>query len=68
MLAQEFRNNSIHETVNQVDMFCEYSPNILKWLYDEMQESLEDANVTERDAIREFEQRKLDHKYSNMIE
>ena len=48
MLAQEFRNSSITNTVNQVDLFIEYQPNILKWLYDEMQESLEDAVESER--------------------
>jgi len=49
-------------------MFQEYQPAILKWLYDELQESLEDENETQRNAIQEFEKRKLDYKYFNMIE
>ena len=68
MLAQEFRNRSIHDTVDQVDMFAHHQPCLMKELYSEMQESLDDNNETRRNAIREFENRKLDHKYFSMIE
>jgi len=41
---------------------------ILKWLFEELQESNEDEYETQRSAILDFEQRKLDYKYFNMIE
>ena len=40
----------------------------MKWLFDELQESVEDENETLRQAIVDFEQRKLDYKYFKMIE
>ena len=46
----------------------EYNPAILKWLFDELQESLEDEHESQRTAIGEFEVRKLDYKYFQMIE
>ena len=48
--------------------FSGYEPQILKWLFDELQESVEDENETLRQAIVDFEQRKLDYKYFKMIE
>ena len=48
--------------------FSNYEPSILKWLFDELQESNEELNETERAAIIDFDRRKLDYKYFNMIE
>ncbi len=48
--------------------FSNYAPSILKWLFDELQESNEELNETERAAIIDFDRRKLDYKYFNMIE
>ena len=63
MLAQNIRNKYIHDTVDQVQSFSDYNPTILKWLFDEHQESKEDEHETQRDAIKDFEKRKLDYKY-----
>ena len=43
--------------------FSDYNPGILKWLFAELQESLEDEHETQRTAIFDFEKRKLDYKY-----
>ena len=51
-----------------MQQFSDYQPIILKWLFNEQVESLEDENETQRNAIAEFENRKLDYKYFNMIE
>ena len=68
MLAQDFRNRSMKDTIDQVNTFAHHRPTLLKELYDELQESLDDDHETQRNAIREFEQRKLDYKYFCMIE
>lgn len=68
MLAQEFRNQAIYETSDQVEMLTEYDPNIVKYLFDELQETKVDEDDTIRKAILEFEKRKLDHRYFCMIE
>ena len=48
--------------------FSDYNSGILKWLFNELQESLEDENESMRNAIIDFDKRKLDYKYFNMIE
>ena len=58
----------MRDTLDQIQSFSEYNPTILKWLFDENQESLEDENETQRNAINDFEKRKLDYKYFSMIE
>jgi hypothetical protein len=54
--------------MEQIRSFSSYEPSILKWLFDELQESNEDENETQRNAIIDFDRRKLDYKYFNMIE
>ena len=56
------------DTIEQLNTFSQHRPSLVKELYDELQEQLEDENETQRNAIREFEQRKLDYKYFCMIE
>ena len=68
MLDQILRNQYIHDTSDQVQSFADYQPTILKWLFDEQEKSLEDEHETQRNAINDFEVRKLDYKYFNMIE
>ena len=62
-LAQMLRDSYAIDTCEQVQSFVEYQPNILKWLFNELQESLEDENESQRTAIEEFEKRKLDFRY-----
>ena len=57
------RDSYAIDTCEQVQSFVEYQPNILKWLFNEHQESLEDENESQRTAIEEFEKRKLDFRY-----
>lgn len=46
MLAQDFRNRSMKDTIDQVNTFAHHRPTLLKELYDELQESLEDEHET----------------------
>lgn len=68
MLEMSVRNKYIVDTFEQVQSFSDYNPKILKWLFDEQQESLEEENLWQRNAIEDFETRKLDYKYFHMIE
>ena len=68
MLEQDVRNKYMSDTMEQVQSFSDYNPKILKWLFDEQQESLEEENDWMRNAISDFETRKLDYKYFQMIE
>ena len=68
MLAQTVRNKFIVDTLDQIQSFSDYNPKILKWLFEEQQESLEEENDWQRSAISDFDLRKLDYKYFNMIE
>ena len=54
MLAQLVRNQHNKDTMKQVKRYSRYNPTILKWLFDENQESMEDQNATQRSAITEF--------------
>lgn len=56
------------DTADQVQQYSDYAPVILKWLFNEQVESLEEEHETQRIAIADFENRKLDYKYFNMIE
>ena len=62
------RNNYNQNTMEQVQSLSDYNPKILKWLFEEQQESLEEENDWQRNAIQDFETRKLDYKYFQMIE
>ena len=64
----QFRNDYTLNTANQIQELVENKPRILKWLFDEMQESIEDEDETQRKMIREFEIRKLDTKYHQMLD
>ena len=68
MLAQEFRNQALFDTSDQIELLRDYDPNIVKYLFDELQETKLDEDDTTRKAIHEFEKRKLDHRYFCMIE
>ena len=43
-------------------------PRVLKWMFDQMDETLIDDSVTQRQVIKEFDRRKLDTKYFSMLE
>ena len=62
------RNHYNQNTMDQVQSLSDYNPKILKWLFEEQQESLEEENDWQRNAIQDFETRKLDYKYFQMIE
>ena len=68
MLEMTVRNKYISDTTNQVQSLSDYNPRLLKWLFNEQQESQEEENAWQRNAISDFETRKLDHKYFQMIE
>ena len=68
MLDQLIRTQHTHSTVKQVQKYSRYDPTILKWLFDEGQESLEDENKTQKLAISEFKNKKYDFRYFQMIE
>lgn len=46
LVTQLLRNEYHIETMDQVQQFADYEPGILKWLFNELQESLEDENET----------------------
>ena len=46
MLSMKIRQQYIHDTADQVQSFSDYSPVILRWLFNEQLESTEDENET----------------------
>ncbi len=42
-------------------------PRVLKWMFDQMDETLIEDSVTQRQVIKEFDRRKLDTKYFSML-
>ena len=43
-------------------------PRVLKWMFDQLDETLMDESVTQRQVIKEFDRRKLDTKYFGMLQ
>jgi hypothetical protein len=43
-------------------------PRVLKWMFDQLDETLMDDSVTQRQVIKEFDRRKLDTKYFGMLQ
>ena len=68
MLQQQFKNKYIAETANSIQDFCEQNPRLLKWSFEQMRETVDEENETQRNVIKEFERRKLDTKYFEMLE
>ena len=68
MLQQQFRNKYIAETADEIQEFAGQNPRILKWLFERQRETTEEENLTQRKVTREFEVRKLDTKYFEMLE
>ena len=68
MLQQQFRNRYITDTADSIQEFCEQNPRLLKWLYEQQRETTEEEEQTQRKVIKEFEVRKLDTKYFEMLE
>ena len=46
MLQQEFREKYITETSNHIQEFSEQNPRILRWLYEQQRETIEEENLT----------------------
>jgi hypothetical protein len=43
-------------------------PRVLKWMFDQLDETLMDDSVTQRQVVKEFDRRKLDTKYFRMLQ
>ena len=68
MLQQRFRNQYAQDVADSIQEFSEQNPRVLRWLFDQQIETLEEDNQTQRRLIQEFEKRKLDTKYYEMLE
>lgn len=43
-------------------------PRVLKWMFDQMDETLMEDSLTQRQVIKDFDRRKLDTKYFGLLE
>ena len=67
MLQQEFREKYIIETADTIQEFSDQNPRILRWLFEQQRETAEEDDETRRTVVREWELRKLDTKYFEML-
>ena len=68
LMEEKFRTDYNLDTAKKVQSFEQMHPRVLKWMFDQMDETLMEESLTQRQIIRDFDRRKLDTKYFGMLE
>lgn len=67
-MQEKFRVDYNLDVTRKVEQIGEMHPRVVKWMFDELDKTIVEESVTERQIVRDFDRRVLDPNYAVMLQ